>query len=321
MKNKSRKVLICGYGSMGKKYHELIAENIKQVKIVILTSQELKGIRGNVEIVKDINSAMSKDCTHAIIANPATMHIDYTCKMLNNGVNTLVEKPLFTGQEQDSQIKKLITIKNKENAFVGYVLRQDIIIKRVKQIVDSGDLGELIAIDAKCGSWLPDWRPDRNYKETVSAKNSQGGGVLLELSHEIDLIMYLAGKIDVKYGLVKNTGILGIETEDLASITGVTEKGAIVNIGIDFCSKPTKRYGEIKLSNGSISYDLIQREVVIDVYNKGTSNEYNMPQDSKERLMNQINYLFENTVYQRKDFCSIDEGIEVVNVIRKVKKK
>ena len=39
---------------MGKKYHELIAENIKPVKIVILTSQELKGIRGNVEIVKDI---------------------------------------------------------------------------------------------------------------------------------------------------------------------------------------------------------------------------------------------------------------------------
>ena len=306
---------------MGKKYHELIAENIKQVKIVILTRQKLKGIRGNVEIVKDINSAMSKNCTHAIIANPATMHIDYTCKMLNDGLNTLVEKPLFTGQEQDNQIKKLITIRNKEKAFVGYVLRQDIIIKRVKQIIDSGDLGELIAIDMKCGSWLPDWRPDRNYKETVSAKNSQGGGVLLELSHEIDLIMYLAGKLNVKCGLVKNTGILGIETEDLASITGVTEKGVIVNVGIDFCSKPTKRYGVIKLSNGSISYDLIERNLVVTEYNKGTSNEYKMPQKPQERLMNQIDYLFENKVYKRKDFCTIEEGIEVVNVIRKVKGK
>lgn len=322
MREGKKTILICGYGSMGTKYHELIRNNWKDVRIVLLTSQKLdeKKIGSNIEIVRDLSSAISKDCTHAIIANAATLHVEYACRLLESGINTLIEKPLLTDDGQ-CQTEKLIKLKNKEKAFVGYVLRQDKIIQKIKEIIECGELGELISIEAKCGSWLPDWRPNRNYKETVSAKNSQGGGVLLELSHEIDLVLYLAGNIEVKHGWTKNTGILDIETVDIASITGVTKKDVIVNIGIDFCSKPAKRCGEIKLSKGSISYDLINRMVMITEYNNGKSNEYKIPQDSKEKLMKQIEYLLENQTYQRRDFCSIEEGIEVVNVIRKVKKK
>ena len=176
--------------------------------------------------------------------------------MLEEGINTLIEKPLLTDTNMGSKIAKLVNIKNKEKAFVGYVLRQDRIIKKIKTIMKSGILGEPIGINVNCSSWLPDWRPGRNYKETVSARSNQGGGVLLELSHEIDLVMYLVGKIDVLHGWTKNTGILDIETDDYASIAGVTTKGVMVNIGIDYCSKPEKRYGEVKLSNGSINYEL-----------------------------------------------------------------
>ena len=293
MREGKKTILICGYGSMGTKYHELIRNNWKDVRIVLLTSQKLdeKKIGSNIEIVRDLSSAISKDCTHAIIANAATLHVEYACRLLESGINTLIEKPLLTDDGQ-CQTEKLIKLKNKEKAFVGYVLRQDKIIQKIKEIIECGELGELISIEAKCGSWLPDWRPNRNY-----------------------------GNIEVKHGWTKNTGILDIETVDIASITGVTKKDVIVNIGIDFCSKPAKRCGEIKLSKGSISYDLINRMVMITEYNNGKSNEYKIPQDSKEKLMKQIEYLLENQTYQRRDFCSIEEGIEVVNVIRKVKKK
>ena len=322
MREGLQKILICGYGSMGRKYHELIKKNWKNVGIILVTSQNLekKELGKNIEVERDLKSAINKNCTHAIIANPATEHVEYAIKVLENGINALIEKPLFT-DEGENQEEILGKIKNKEKAFVGYVLRQDKIIKKIKNIIDSGKLGELIAIDAKCGSWLPDWRPNRNYKETVSAKKSQGGGVLLELSHEIDLVLYLAGSINVEYGWTKNTGILGIETDDIASIAGVTKKDVRVNIGIDFCSKPAKRFGEIKLSKGSISYDLIHRKVIVTEYSKGSSDVYEMPQNAKDRLMKQIHYLLDNESYQSQDFCSIEEAIEVVNVIKKVKGK
>ena len=53
-----------------------------------------------------------------------------------------------------------------------------------------------------------------------------------------------------------------IENDDISSMEGVTKKDVRVNIGIDFCSKPAKRFGEIKLSKGSISHDLIQKSIV-----------------------------------------------------------
>ena len=322
MKRRMQRVLICGYGSMGKKYHSLITKQWKEVEIVLLTNQELIGMKENarVEIVRDINRALEKECTHAIVSNAANLHVDFASILLDNGINTLVEKPLLTNQNRKAQLEKLKNIKNKEKAFVGYVLRQDVIIKKIKQVIESGELGELIAIEVKCGSWLPDWRPDRNYKETVSAKSSKGGGVLLELSHEIDLAIYLAGDFEVKYGITRNTGILNIETDDIAAIAGVTKKGALVNIGIDFCSKPSRRFGEIKLSNGSISYDLINRKVLITEYNKGKTNQFQLQESSMKRLMKQIDYLLENESYQREDFCSIVEGIEVINKINEVKR-
>ena len=119
----------------------------------------------------------------------------------------------------------------------------------------------------------------------------------------------------------KEYGYLGIETDDIASIAGVTKKDVRVNIGIDFCSKPAKRFGEIKLSKGSISYDLIQRKVIVTEYSKGSTDVYEMPQNAKNRLMKQIHYLLDNESYQSQDFCSIEEAIEVVNVIKKVKRK
>ena len=45
-----------------------------------------------------------------------------------------------------------------------------------------------------CSSFLPSWRKNIDYQSSVSAKKSLGGGVLLELSHEIDYLIWLIGK-------------------------------------------------------------------------------------------------------------------------------
>ena len=44
-----------------------------------------------------------------------------------------------------------------------------------------------------CNSFLPNWRSNRDYRKSSSLKKVEGGGVLLELSHEIDYIRNLFG--------------------------------------------------------------------------------------------------------------------------------
>ena len=48
---------------------------------------------------------------------------------------------------------------------------------------------------AEYGQYLPAWRPSRDYRETYTAQSAQGGGILLDASHEIDYVRWIGGEI------------------------------------------------------------------------------------------------------------------------------
>ena len=60
-------------------------------------------------------------------------------------------------------------------------------------VLVASEYGKNLEADFYCGSWLPTWREGKEYSQTVSANSDRGGGVLLELIHEIDLAHYLIG--------------------------------------------------------------------------------------------------------------------------------
>ena len=60
----------------------------------------------------------------------------------------------------------------------------------------AGRIGAVHAVRCEIGQYLPAWRPDADYRTTVSAQKALGGGVLLELSHELDLLRWVFGEVD-----------------------------------------------------------------------------------------------------------------------------
>jgi CMP-N,N'-diacetyllegionaminic acid synthase len=97
----------------------------------------------------------------------------------------LVEKPLF------HKYKNISLKKNK--IFVNYNLRFNPVISFLRKIKNKNSF---YSANLSCSSYLPDWRKNRNYIQTYSAKKVMGGGVLLDLSHEIDYIQSIFGKIN-----------------------------------------------------------------------------------------------------------------------------
>ena len=65
---------------------------------------------------------------------------------------------------------------------------------------------------------------DFDYMKSVSASEKLGGGVLLELSHEIDFVNYLFGPIDIKYASVSQSGLLKIDVEDISIGIGLDKR-------------------------------------------------------------------------------------------------
>ena len=107
----------------------------------------------------------------------------------------------------------------KSTLMVGYNLRYMKSLIKFREILSKKKIGKILSVRSEVGSYLPSWRKDTDYKKSVSAKKKLGGGVLLELSHDIDYLFWLFGKVEWVSATIYKQSNLKIDTEDTAIIT------------------------------------------------------------------------------------------------------
>jgi predicted dehydrogenase len=219
----------------------------------------------------------------------------------------LVEKPLFNNYTPD-----FVITSNK--VFIGYNLRFHPVISELKVILS--EFKNIYYANFFVGQYLPSWRPDRDYKLSYSAKKEEGGGVLLDLSHEIDLLHWLFGKIEKFSSLVTKHSALEISSEDIALIQGVTDKNIVFSISMDYLSKIVTRRILIHTEEVTIVADLINYTISI-ADKKGEVNTRLVPKEDRNYSYTQMHssILFNHC----KNVCSIKEGLEINYWIDQIK--
>ncbi|HUP43556.1 MAG TPA: Gfo/Idh/MocA family oxidoreductase, partial [Thermoanaerobaculia bacterium] len=126
------------------------------------------------------------------VCTPASRHLAVALPAARAGCHLFLEKPLAAGREgvaallDEVERRRLVTM-------VGFDLRFEPGLVRARELLDRGAVGPLRSLRSEVGQHLADWRPGRDYRETVSARSELGGGVILELCHELDLALWLAG--------------------------------------------------------------------------------------------------------------------------------
>ncbi len=182
---KYKKVLLIGYGSIGKRH----AINLKDIGIkpYILTKypDDLDVIfLRDIEEIKDVN------IDFCIIATPTAKHLDdlKRCFTLSNiPRKILIEKPLECSYLRGKEIKD-IAKKYDINIFIAYNMRFLNVFSVIKKFIkEQKDTIRIVNVVA--GQDLREWRPYKDYTKSYSAHRNQGGGVDLDLSHEIDYIL------------------------------------------------------------------------------------------------------------------------------------
>ena len=158
-----------------------------------------------------------------------------------------------------------------------------------------------------------------DYLKSVSANKELGGGVLLELSHEIDIANWFLGPIKINFANLKSSGLLPIDVEDRAYLIAENDKGVQISIRLNFCSEPSKRKIEIRGEKGQIFWDVIHGKLEIsnennDIYQRNL----NINRDSL--FLIQIKHFFDCIYGKHKPKCSISEGIYILELIREAKK-
>ena len=202
---------------------------------------------------------------------------------------------------------------------VGYILRHDPCAILIKKKLEENLLGRVVEADFHCGSWLPKWRPETDYLKSVSANKELGGGVLLELSHEIDIANWLLGPIRINYANLNPSGLLPINVEDRAYLIAENSIGVQISIRINFCSEPSTRKVKIRGEKGEISWDIILGKLEIknsqDVI---FQHKNNIARDSL--FLIQIKHFLDCIYNNQNPKCSIKEGKFALEMVQRAKK-
>ena len=316
------KILICGFGSIGKKYYKLLRLNFKNIKIGLLRHNSAENFTENegAETFYTKEDSLDWGPDAAIIATPAPFHLRQAIFYAKNNIPLLIEKPLGVDNQIFTECQDLKFLANNIPILIGYVLRHDPAHNQIKKYLREESIGTIVDASFSCGSWLPNWRENQDYKNSVSARSDLGGGVLLELSHELDLANSFLGEIDIKYSIISNSNLLDIDpnVEDKVQISGVSKDQVFVNINLDFCTNPSYREIIFRGSDGLIKWNITSGKLThINSSNIKTVKTYSI--DPFFRLNLELKHFIKCCLKHEAPIVKFQDGLNVLNQIREIR--
>ncbi len=250
-------ILIIGYGSIAKKHIaalELMDLDFHFWALRSIGSNPMNGVKN----IYDYNE-IPKNIDFVIISNPTNKHIDTIKKLVPLRLPLFIEKPI--AHTLDNLNETISAIKNYNLiTYVACVLRFHPCLLYVKKYLEEG-VQRINEVNIYCGSYLPDWRLNEDYKNIYSAQAANGGGVHLDLFHEIDYTVWLFGDPWKSSGILESKSSLDIDAFDYANYT-FRYDSFNVNMVLNYYRKFPKRKMEIVFSDKIWEIDLISGVII-----------------------------------------------------------
>jgi len=132
----------------------------------------------------------------------------------------------------------------------------------LKQHLDKS-AAKINEVNVYCGSYLPDWRPDKDFRAIYSANKNMGGGVHLDLFHEIDYTCWLFGFPESSACFNSSKSSLDIDAEDYANFI-FKYPSFNASIILNYYRRIPKRSIEILFEDSTWYVDLINCTITVD---------------------------------------------------------
>ncbi|AFV98017.1 hypothetical protein B649_08525 [Candidatus Sulfuricurvum sp. RIFRC-1] len=299
------KVLLIGYGSIGKRHYEVLSEIDRVTQIDIVTAQTLSELT-TYKTIDQVENLESYD--YIVIASETYKHFDQIDYLEKNTKNKIIlcEKPLFDTYRN-------IEVKN-NSVYVGYVLRFHLLLQKIRVLL-KGE--ELLFAQIKCGSYLPSWRPGIDYRKSYSASKEQGGGVLLDLSHEIDYTQWLFGTVNTISSIQSKISDLEIDSDDIVMAVGKTDKNAAFSISMDYISKISMREITVHTNEKTIQADLIKNTLQVGTKEGGVET-VEIESFDRNDLFRKMHL---SALGEKENLCTLEEGLSVMKTISMIQEQ
>ena len=306
-----KKILIIGYGSIGKKHYQILKKYFQNKFEISILRTSLKSASNKINFFFNIQNALKFKPNYVIICSAANRHYYYYKKFKNIAEKFFIEKPLIDKLD----INKLKIFNTVNNVYVGYFLHFNPIIEFLKKTIKK-KISKILYVRIEVGYNLKYWRKGRKYWETVSAKKSTGGGVLNELSHELDLATNLFGLPVKVFSTLGKYSNLKINVEDLLECQLIYPK-KIVSLNLNFLEDKLNRKIKIILNDQVIECSLANNSIVFIKKNKKIIKKFKFKNENIYKK--QFEYFLSKDNFQDKRFSTLKSSIDIVKLINQLK--
>ena len=315
------KFLIAGLGSIGRRH----LRNLKtlghtdmllyRTHQATLPDTDLSGF----PTFTDLQQALAEKPNGVIVANPTALHLEVATASAKAGAALLIEKPVSDSLLGIRELQTALDEAGKP-ALVGFHLRYHPVLRQIKELVDSNQLGKALKAYAHWGEYLPGWHPWEDYRQGYAARADLGGGVVRTLCHPLDYLRWLMGEVTAVRALTDQLGGLEIEVEDTAEIALRFESGALGSVHLNYLQRPGVHRLEIIGAEGTIQWD--NADGSVRIYRAAASQwEVFLAPEGFERnalFLDQTRHFIDVVQGRAAPRCTLDDGVRALELVQTV---
>ena len=266
------RTLVVGGGSIGTRHlNSLRSLGVATLSVVEPDAQRQMVLckDGTVAGFDTLEQGLNWEPDLVVIATPTYLHVEQALTAAKRGCHLFIEKPLSHTMMDLGELSKEVNSKGLIS-LVGCNMRFHPGPAKVKELLEQEAVGRVLFARVHTGSYLPEWQPWQDYRESYSANAAMGGGCLLDCIHEIDLTRWYLGEVEEVFCVAGRLSSLEMDVEDVAALICWHTNGVLSEIHLDYVQRTYERGCQIVGEQGSIFWD----------YNEGIVRWFDAGQNS-----------------------------------------
>ena len=311
------KFLVVGCGSIGRRHlGNLQSLGVDEIIAFDVVEERRHAVaeKFNVPVYADYEEALSQGVRAVLICSPTRLHLEQSLQAARMGCHLFIEKPIATSLEGLDELANLVQV-NHIKTLVGCNFRFHPGLQKVKSLLQTGTIGNIVSARAQFGQYLPSWHPWEDYRQGYSARRDLGGGVLLDRIHELDYIRWLLGEVSSVAALIGKLSHLEIDTEDTVDLLLGFSGGFFGTVHVDYVRRTYDCSFEVVGDQGTIQWSFQDHKVRWFTAEDNCWHSQEWPKyEVNSMYLDQFRHFFRLLEEQESSMADVSEGARVLEI-------
>ena len=319
------KVLIVGYGSIGRRHLENFLQ-LKNVKLIVYTKRtDLDSLKEQgVKISNSLTECLKENPDIGVITNETSLHLPITIKLAQNGLDLFIEKPLSNSLKDVEKLRAIVK-KKKLITQMGCHLRFHPCIKKIKSLIEQKKIGKILSAQVQSCSYLPDYHRWEDYRRSYAARKELGGGVILTQIHEIDYMYWFFQEVENVISMSGKLSDLNVTVEDYAASLLKFKNKVVGEIHLDYFQRPDFKSCKIRGTKGEIYWD--SNNNCVNIYNMNKKrwetkfdSDFSNNLDTYSSYVEELKHFLKCVKHRKETINNLEQGIATLKIALAIKK-